>query len=194
MVDNPTQLPSVPPASASPVQPVKSKKRKYFNRNTIFFIFIISCALAIGMYFIFTKIIFPPPLSATMKINKSTIKPIGIVTADSPDETIVKNSAILTITYTNNTSRPLKNVRILLDEIKSAGEKNLMAWKGINVIDYRADGPRRVIFYVQELPPKTTNYIQLHFLAQHGGSARMVATVVSDKIKAKTNTISLNAR
>lgn len=194
MVDS-SQSSSIPPTLASPLQPVNGKKGRYLNRRTIFFLIIISCALAIGTYLIFTKILFPPSLSATMKINNNTIEPVGTLNYDVDIEDVrdevEKKKTTITITYKNNTSQVLKNVKVRLREIKSAGEKNIMLIEGINIISYQEESPQVMIFTVNDLPPHTTNYIQFYIVGQHKGSALMTADVISGDLKAKTNTLSI---
>lgn len=159
-----------------------------------FYMLIVLVVILAGVGFIFTKdIFFKPPLSAKMTLSKSTIKPIGLLSKNTRIEAFEKNNTAIKITYKNNTSKTLRDVNIRLNEVKSAGDKNLIIFKGVNIIYLEEINPSTVMLKVQDLPPKSTNYVLFHIVAQHKGKAQLRATVISDEFKARTNTISFSA-
>lgn len=168
-------------------------KLKNLSRKKIYILITFVIVLTI---FIVAFMIVPflkPSLTATIKINNNTIEPVGTLNYDVDIEDVrdevEKKKTTITITYKNNTSQTLKNVKVRLREIKSAGEKNIMLIEGINITSYQEESPEAMIFTVNDLPPHTTNYIQFYIVGQHKGSALMTADVISGDLKAKTDTL-----
>lgn len=147
------------------------------------------------------KNVFTKTLSATLEINKPTIvsngpQPIPKQLSKEAKVSVlktIKNRAIITIKYTNNSARTLRNVKIKFEENNSKDPTNFRVFGGQYVYSYSQSGQSSIILAVPDAEPNKTKFAKLYIWAEHAGSGNFTATVNAEGFSIKTNKIVVTA-
>jgi len=155
-------------------------------------IFLLGVVLAILYFGFFRDTLSKPPLTAKITVDRTVIKSNKGKVVVRPIEK--KDKATVTITYTNNTSKPISRVRLNIVDVESSNPHTFSLFQGKNTLAvYNQTDIKSGAYLLKDIPAHSTMKAQLYLLAKDRGFTRFRMYIVTDNLRVETGTLYVKA-